>query len=344
MRGRSFLPNTLLAVAITVTAGADAPAVAWGGNANAVCLLAFGDINLGRRVGQEILRGDTLFPFAYVQDTIKAYDLVFANLESPLSDQDGETQDPENNLVFTGPPAGAASLQRAGVTVVSTANNHAIDYGIHALRETIVNLRHAGVAFAGTATGGSDLYRPAFITVKGIRFAVFAVTDIMNSTAPVWRRYVAAADTAQLFPAMRAARDSADFMIVSYHGGNEYADTASGRTRDFAAAAIRAGADLFLGHHPHVPYGIGVIRGKYAVYSLGNFVFRQPARYWTQRSFAFAADIVRDSTGARITSFRCLPLECGLQPKFLPGDGDGAPVLQRIKSQSTHDVAERTSW
>ena len=307
-------------------------------------LLALGDVNLGRLVGREILMGDTLYPFLRVRDTLATYDIVFANLESQLSDQGGETQDPRNNLVFTGPPAGAASLRRGGVTLVSTANNHALDYGVNGLRETIGYLRESGILFSGTADDEVDLYRPVVLSVHGIRVAMFACTALMNVPGSRWKRHVAAADTGHLLPAVRAIRDSVDFVIVSYHGGEEYADHPARQTRAFAHAVIRSGADLFLGHHPHVPYGIEEDGGKMIVYSLGNFVFRQPDRFWTQLSFAFAAQITKDSSGARMTSFRCIPLRSGLQPGFLNEGEDARNVIERIRSQSSEALSERIAW
>ncbi len=307
-------------------------------------LLAVGDVNLGRGAGQELLKGDTLYPFASVRDTLSGYDLVFANLECPLSDQDGETQDPENNLVFTGPPTGAESLHRAGVTMVSTANNHALDYGVDALDETMNYLERAGVLYAGTARDTSALYRPARCTVKGIRVALFACTDVMNAPGQKWRRSVAAADTARLLPAIRAIRDSVDFIIVSFHGGVEYANRPTVRTRAFARWVIDAGADLFIGHHPHVPYGIDERHGRMILYSLGNFVFSQPQRYWTRHSFAFSAVVTKDSAATRISRFSCLPVRCGFQPEFESGSEEGQKTLDRIRSLSSEPLSEYHSW
>lgn len=306
-------------------------------------LLAVGDVNLGRIVGQQILRGDTLFPFVFAADTFARRDIVFANLESQLSDQGGETQHPENNLIFTGPPGGASSLRLAGVTVVSTANNHALDYGVRALKETIRYLRGAGVAFAGTAEDSVQLYVPVIVTRNDIRVALFAVTDVMNIEDPMWKRHVAEADTGKLLPQVRAYRDSVDFIIISYHGGEEYADTPTWRTRDFAAQVIRGGADLFLGHHPHVPYGVEDVDGKFIVHSLGNFVFRQPDLYWTQRSFAFSATLTKDSAGTRIVAFRCLPVLAGGQPAFADG-AEAARIQERTERLSSRTTLTQIAW
>ncbi|MBM2839665.1 MAG: cap protein [Bacteroidetes bacterium] len=302
-------------------------------------LLAVGDVNLGRGVGQEILAGDTLYPFAAVRDSFASYDVVFANLESQLSDQDGETQHPRNNLIFTGPPGGAHTLRQAGVTMVSTANNHAIDYGIKALLETGRYLREAGVYFTGTSGDASRLFDPVIVSRNGLRIAFFACTDVMNIEDPFWKKYVAEADSAKLLPMIRSVRDSVDFIVVSYHGGEEYADRPTQRTKDFARQMIAGGADLFLGHHPHVPYGVEEFEGKYIIHSLGNFVFRQPDRYWTQRSFAFAATIVKDANGTRVSTFRCLPVRAGFQPEFVTQQPEIDVILERIKALSTHSLA-----
>ena len=118
-------------------------------------------------MGQRILRGDTLWPFENVLTVFREYDAVFVNLESNLSNRNGETQSPDNNLIFTGPPAGAWTLNRAGVTVVSTANNHALDYGRAAKDSTIRYLTQAGVLFAGTAAKREELYEPAVFERNG---------------------------------------------------------------------------------------------------------------------------------------------------------------------------------
>ena len=307
-------------------------------------ILAVGDINLGRAVGQAILEGDTAYPFAAVADTFAAYDVVFANLESCLSDQKGETQDPVYNLVFTGPPAGAWSLRGAGVTMVSTANNHALDYGLGARIETMRNLDSAGIAYAGTSLDSSRLHGPALLVRRGIRIGLFACTDIMNREGEGWKRYVAYADTGTVLPKIRSWRDSLDLLIVSYHGGDEYAEKPSRRTRQFAEAVIGAGADLFLGHHPHVPYGIESHGGKLVVHSLGNFVFRQPARYWTQHSYALSAEVVKDSLGTRIEEYHLLPVRSGFQPTFAVNADERAEIMERAQLLSTEAVAERLAW
>ncbi len=324
----------LTAVSVQGTGGSNA-AEREGGRVARIRLLAVGDINLGRSVGQQILKGDTLYPFALVRDSLKKYDIVFGNLESCLSDQHGETQSPRNNLVFTGPPAGAAALERGGVQIVSTANNHALDYGPAGLEETAANLRRSGVAFVGTSADSGGLCGPVVLERGGIRLAFFACTDIMNRPGSRWKRLVADADTSILLPKIRKIRDAVDLVIVSYHGGEEYVEQPSKRTLGFGRALIGAGAALVLGHHPHVPFGIERLAGGMIVPSLGNFVFRQPARFWTEHSFALSATIVKDSLGTRIERWGAVPLRAGARPTFELTSSERDSIEHRVRALST---------
>jgi poly-gamma-glutamate synthesis protein (capsule biosynthesis protein) len=244
--------------------------------ADRLVVLAGGDVNLGRGAGQKILEDPLYDPFHAVRPWLEAADVVFVNLESQLSDQNGETQSPHRRLVFTGPPGGADVLARAGIDLVSTANNHAWDYGKKAMLETIANLERAGVGWAGTAREWGQAYRPAVVRAKGWSVALFAVTDIWNQ-GPLERHaardWVAAARFDRLEKRIARARDEHDVVLLSYHGGGEYVDVPMGWTRSFVAAAMRSKLDALLGHHPHVPHGIGWFGGRPAFYSLGNLVF-----------------------------------------------------------------------
>jgi poly-gamma-glutamate capsule biosynthesis protein CapA/YwtB (metallophosphatase superfamily) len=280
-----------------------------------VRMIAFGDINLGRVVGQKILKGDIDFPFKNIREITDSFDIVFANLESQLSDQKGETQDPKYNLVFTGPPEGGKTLADFGITLVSTANNHAFDYGKRALFETIENLDENNIAHVGTQRAPEYLYDPVVCVVKGIRFAVFGVTALMN-VRKGWQGNIAWADTSRLFPKIREIAPNVDVVIVSCHGGIEYAEAPAPNIKKFARECLAQGVMLFIGHHPHVTFGI-LREGKgYIVHSLGNFVFYQPQHFWTQLSYGIDVKFVKDSV-TRIVSLRCIPIKAGMQPSVL---------------------------
>ena len=309
-----------------------------------VTLLAVGDINLGRRAGKILLSGDTLYPFMRVSPEFLHHDIVFANLECPVSEQGGRTEHPRNNLIFTAPPVAAWALQRAGVTVVSTANNHALDFGVQAAHETLRWLDSVGVAHAGSAAGKGDVYRPAVITRNDIKIALFAVTEFINGSPRGWENVIAAADTGKLFPCLRVWQDSADFRILSYHGGDEYTDRAPGRVQTFMRAAADAGADLVIGHHPHVPHGLERRGSKWIAHSLGNFVFRQPGKFWAEHAIALSITIEKADSVSRVGRIRVLPVACDFQPSWLAPGPEFEKVRARISALSSEGVEELVQW
>ncbi|MFO0567797.1 MAG: CapA family protein [Polyangiaceae bacterium] len=257
--------------------------------ADRLVVLAGGDVNLGRGAGQAILKDPSYDPFRVIAPLLDGADLRLVNLESQLSEQEGETQHPVNHLVFTGPPRGADVLARAKIDLVSVANNHAWDYGKSAFFQTLENLERAGVRYAGGSREPGRMYEPTVIEVKGWKVAVFAVTDIWNQ-GPIQehegKNHVAWAAHKLLEAPLAKARKECDLVFVSYHGGGEYQDFPMQWTRSFVGQVMGAGADAFFGHHPHVPHGVAWHGGKPAFYSLGNLVFAMHSDYpWTGTSF-----------------------------------------------------------
>ena len=192
-------------------------------------VIAVGDINFARGIARDYLfasKGDSIF--ADVRDTLRAADVAIGNLESILLDR-GDTTDSTGKMVFAGPHIAAPLLIDAGFDAVSTANNHAWDFGRSGLLESLRHLDAAGIPHSGTGPSLADAYRPAILDRAGWRVAVFSVTDIINLKGLVLTGTAAAcciawADTSLLGPRMRAARDSlgADLVLVMLHGGNEY--------------------------------------------------------------------------------------------------------------------------
>ena len=302
-----------------------------------VRLVAGGDANLGRACGQRLLAEPEYDPFHGVASLWADADVRFVNLESPLSEQHGETQSPHHNLVFTGPPGGAEALARAGIGLVSTANNHAWDYTKRGLFETLANLDRAGIAHAGTAEAEADAYRPVLVHVNGLTLALFAVTQVWNLgvfSEEEARHHVAWADMARLRDSLTEARASADFVIVSYHGGEEYIDAPLASSRAFVSEVIGAGADVVIGHHPHVPQGVAFIGGHPAFFSLGNLVFDGRSELpWTRASFLAKLKLER---GAPIAVSACPYAIEGYEPiALLPADPRAVAVLGHLRDVST---------
>lgn len=302
-------------------------------------LLAFGDINLGRKVGQRIFNGEVDFPFEKIDINGLNADIVFANLESPLSDQNGETESPKSNIVFTGPPQGARSLRNAGITVVSTANNHSLDYGKRGLLQTIDFLSAEHILYTGTAKNVDSLFNPLLLQKNNINFAIFAVTSFVNFNPPGWRSLIASVDTVALAQKINEIRERVDVVIVSCHGGTEYGTNPSEDMRQFSKWCVRNGVDIFLGHHPHVTYGIERVESSYIVHSLGNFIFYQPQHFWTQRSYGTMFRVSKKDSAVTVIVESLHPIKVGFQTELLTDSASVNLLRERTQKFSNIDVS-----
>lgn len=298
----------------------------------AVCLMAFGDVNLGRTMGQRILRGELDYPFDRLKETLHRADAVFVNLESVISDQQGQTEHPRSNYIFCAPPPAAVALREAGVTVAATANNHSFDYGSFAVGESIRFLAGQGIASVGSSIEPTGHSPATIIERKGIRFAFLAYTQIMNMRNG-WRSYVAGFDSLRVQKEIREARSRADVVVVSYHGGSEYRDRPSLPALTQMRYLVDVGADFVIGHHPHVPQGIEQYRGRWIAYSLGNLVFYQPQQEWTQLAIGLEMCWTR-SDSIRLISLRVLPIRAGYQPFVASDPADIDQLRARLKKLS----------
>jgi poly-gamma-glutamate synthesis protein (capsule biosynthesis protein) len=284
-------------------------------------IYAVGDINLGRGVTHEyLLKGDTLYPFLALADTLRGADLLFGNLESPIAPI-GHPFERTGSPVFSAPPVAADALRAAGFDVVSTANNHAWDAGKAGVLETLSQLDRVAVAHAGTGKTRAEARAPAWLEARGWRVAVFALTRAFNP-APrnFWQHpgasHVAYADTSWLYPAIRGVkqRGEADLVIVSVHAGQEYTDTTDAPLLALFRGAVDAGADIVLGHHPHVLQRLEWRGGKPIARSLGNFIFMQRPD-WTRLSAVFRFTVAPDGA---ITA-DLLPIRVGFQATLADG-------------------------
>ena len=303
-------------------------------------LMVVGDINLGRHVGQMLLKDSLEYPFVFSSGVFAKYDLVFGNLESQITDQQGETQHPRDRYIFCAPPQASQSLKLAGVSAVATANNHAYDYKMTGLRETIGYLRESGVAWTGTAVDSVGAFPPVLLERHGIRVGVLAYTQFVNRKTG-WTGHIALFSKEAARKDIAALRTAADLILVSYHGGDEYKERPNKRTLGEMRSLVDAGADVVVGHHPHVPQGIESYKGKLIFYSLGNFVFYQPHRDWTQKGIAVVLNLVRDSSGVIIETADVLPLNAGFQPSFSVSSAERHLMEDRLRKLSPVSIIRK---
>ena len=246
-------------------------------------LLFVGDIMPSRYVAVKMARNTRAYPFRDTSFLTRKADLAFANLESPVTSGRAIAN---SEMIFRTDPEVIPELARAGFDVVSLANNHTPNWGESGLRDTVRILASSSIAYAGVGTR-SDAYVPIYMYARGLRIAIIAQNDSdvvpADYCAGGSRIGTACFDIAALASSTRAARSHADFVVFTMHAGVEYATTSSARQRAFARDAIDAGADVVIGHHPHVIQNEEVYKGKPIFYSLGNFIFDQDLSPATQR-------------------------------------------------------------
>lgn len=309
-----------------------------------VTLLAAGDVMLGRSLGDGIRAHGTDWPWQNVRDVLSAADLTFVNLESPLTTAEGALR---KDFVFRGPLEGAKGLAAAGVDVVSLANNHALDYDFRGLQDTWTALNAAGVRYVGSGDAVATAYAPTVLERNGLRIAFLAYVNTPpdSGTGFDLSAYEATADrpgVAWLSPAtvaadVAAAKRSADIVVVSMHTGDEYGDQANLLQMSAAHSAIEAGADLVLGHHPHVLQGLESYKTGLIAYSLGNFVFDFDEVDYAQPGLPSALSAVLEVRLSRegVATCRIMPVVIDDDGRPRRAEGEEADrVLTRLRALS----------
>ncbi|MGE5425730.1 MAG: CapA family protein [Bacillota bacterium] len=254
-----------------------------------------GDVMLSRTVNAKINSyGDYAWPFQKIASTTAAADIAVVNLESPFL-KDADYRVLTGSFSFRADPKALEGISLAGIDMVSLANNHILNAGKKGLSDTTSLLDEAGIAWSGAGLNEMEARRPAIIERKGKRIAFLAYAyPNDNSVATVSRLGTANLDKAKMEEDVRAAKGLADIVIVQMHAGTEYVVEPGKEQKDFARAAISAGADAVIGHHPHWPQSWEIFEGKPIFYSLGNFIFDQMWSTETSRgllaSLSFAAD------------------------------------------------------
>ena len=293
-------------------------------------LIIVGDISFSRGVERIIKAQKNInYPFFETQDYLQGGNIVFGNLESPIT-SGREILDQE--MIFRSNPDTERALKGAGFSLLSLANNHTPDFGEQGLKDTLQYLEKSGLQFVGAGRNSQEAYQPVYIEIKGIKFAFLAYVDpnLVPRSYEAGERHAGTAfmKVEKLTEAIKQAKQKADFVIVSMHAGNEYTSKPNNLQINFAHLAIDAGASLVIGHHPHVVQKMEKYKDKYIFYSLGNFVFDQMWSYETREGLV--AKVFFDKLG--VVKIEVLPvfIENFSQPKFLDGES-AQKALEKLK-------------
>jgi len=267
-------------------------------------------------------------PLAAVATSLRSADFTVGNLETPLSNRGTVVAGKPRWLVFEGDPRAVQGLVSAGFDAVSLGNNHMLDHGEIALSDTLTTLDRAGIGRAGAGLTETAAWKPAIVTRNGARVAYLAFTDIVPSgfTPSASNPGVAiGTDMQRVAAAIRSAKQQADYVVVSFHWGVEESYTATPQQVADAHAAVDAGADMVLGHHPHLLQGVEFYNGKLIAYSLGNFVFPYYKPVGHYSAILRAALTPSGTTAASVTP---VVLDTAGRPKPATGK-DAAAILSR---------------
>ncbi|PIR86717.1 MAG: hypothetical protein COU11_04375 [Candidatus Harrisonbacteria bacterium CG10_big_fil_rev_8_21_14_0_10_49_15] len=301
-------------------------------------LLFTGDIMLDRGVAGVIRREqDPLYPFLKIAEVTSAADITIGNLEGPISSR-GQNQGSVYSFRFE-PVGSIHGLQYAGFDVLSLANNHIWDWGRDALLDTVTHLESAGIKTAGAGADESIANAPAVsVLPDGTQIAFLSYTNLYPAglaAGPDWPGVSHYGLISMTTAISKAKADGADVVVMLIHWGTEYEQQSSPDQQYVARQLIDAGADLIIGHHPHVaqeveeyisPLVAGAHSGRsaerigYIAYSLGNFVFDQNFSDATMRGLMAEATI----QAGKIVDFKTIPIRINntFQPFILDSEGN----------------------
>ena len=245
---------------------------------------------------------------AAVAERLRGADIAFGNLETPVSTRGAPV---EKWINMRMPPELLSDVSGLGFDILTLANNHMMDFGALAFRDTLDHLCAKDLRHVGAGMNLAAAWRSEVITVSGKRVAFLGAASTLGAqsaatadrpgVAPIHASEAYAIDAAasleqpgsapyvftrawtedveRATAAIQAAREKADFVVLAMHWGvppfwrSRFQDGLADYQIEVGHALIEAGADVIVGHHPHSLAEVEVYKGKVIFYSLGNFVF-----------------------------------------------------------------------
>jgi len=297
-----------------------------------VTLIAVGDIMLSRDVASTMKRhNDYKYPFLNTADFLKTADITFGNLECPITP--GRIIE-TSEMVFRADPQAVEGLNYAGFDILSLANNHTMNFGEKGIEDTLKYLKEADIKFVGAGKNEKESYEPKILEMNGLKIAFLAYAD--SSLVPASYQAtenkpgIAFMNISKMQEDVKATKEKANFVIVSMHSGVEYAKEPNQNQINFAHSAIDAGADLIIGHHPHIVQKVEKYKDRYILYSLGNFVFDQMWSIETREGII--VKITFDKNGIKNIDFTPVLIENYSQPKILDKtDSKSKEIISKLQ-------------
>lgn len=271
-------------------------------------------------------------PFVSIRSILAGSHITIGNLEAPITERGAEFSG--KRFRFRTRPEAARALKDAGFSILTLANNHIMDFGPEGLEDTLSYLDSNAIAYCGAGKTLLSARAPRIVNVQGAKVAFLSY----SLTYPV--EFFAGRSSCGTAPGyaslyvndIRQARKKADYVVVSFHWGHELSSKPERYQVAAARGAIDAGADLVLGHHPHVLQGIERYRQGLIFYSLGNLVFGSRS-VAPDRSIIARISLDGGVRGAEIIPINVLNREVEFQPAPLSGK-KGMEVIGKVRALS----------
>lgn len=267
-------------------------------------LLFTGDINfrgienLDYNQSLEILKD--IIPYT------QSADFVIPNLECPLGDKVSFTPIKKAGPNLISPENGVSFLKAMNSYAVTLANNHIGDYGGGALNNTLKILAENNIKYAGAGANISEAYSAFGISKGGITVSVLSVCENEFGIAEENKAGSAGYNPRLLMNKIKAEKNISNFVIVVFHGGNEFNPLPSPDTQDRYKFICDMGADAVIAGHTHCPQGYEIYDGKPIIYSMGNFFFLPRSNKDKNNSWYYGYCTVLDVSKSGI-SFDIIP-------------------------------------
>ena len=237
----------------------------------AFSLVAVGDIMLGGRSRKFINEFGAKYIFESVRPLLQRAPIGLANLEGPIA---REAEKQERNFTYRVKPKLTKALLKAGINVVTLANNHLLDCGREGVLETLQALTEADVVAIGAGVNKQAAHAPAILQAGDLRVGLLGYYwNCRTSARGPWPGSAMDNPPEVLAADIAGLKGKVDRIVATFHWGVPYVREPSEADRAKARFAVDCGADIVIGHHPHVVQPFEIYRGRPIFYSVGNFTF-----------------------------------------------------------------------
>ena len=291
---------------------------------------------------EQIMLNEPLSVYGDLLPELQNVDTRVVNLECPLSDHGDPVY--KSGAVFKGKNAHIAGLTHVPFEIATLANNHVFDYGDIAFQKTRDLLEKNSIQYLGAGNTIDEAAAPLIFTLNKVRLALINFSEGEDLTAAGEKAGVFGWEVDRVVELVQAVKKETHAAVVVCHAGVEYIPYPPPYVTMAYQRIAQAGADLIVGHHPHVPQGIQVYHQTPICYSLGNFVFYQPVDLlWRKLGYFVKAGFNENG----ITHIRLLPYEILNQKLRLLKNEKYRWFLKKLKMLSAvlySDTQTKAAW